>query len=137
MPALFCHNTLCAKKIEYNFQKPNFCPHCGQNLTSLKSNPPSSETYSLPVENKIRHSGGSLADRLRRRREEEVGIADDTGGVDIDNFHKPEKIEVDIEFGAKSVTVGSLWGEGSASTSSGGRRSNLQDRIQNLKESKE
>lgn len=45
----YCVNTKCAKPIEYNYSKPNFCPHCGISLATLirPTSPVSSSVVSV------------------------------------------------------------------------------------------
>jgi len=112
MNHIFCSS--CGNKMQYNLAKPNFCTKCGTGLGSVA------------VAKNI------VAPKSRSQEEYEDLDEDETG---VDFIPDIRKLAVDIESdsGNHSFTFGSLFGQNTAKSFSGGRRRSVDDFIDEKK----
>ena len=76
----YCINLQCAKPIEYNYSKPNFCPHCGNSLVAGLIRPapqaspviarvaPQPSKFSVELEQKVNPSFAAVHKKIESRR---------------------------------------------------------------------
>ena len=101
----YCISLQCAKPIEYNYSKPNFCPHCGNSLVAGLIRPapqaspvitrvaPQPSKFSFQLEQKVNPSFAAVQKKMEARRSR--SIQDDDEDEDDDDF---EESSANIDF---------------------------------------